>query len=60
VVVATLALAGIAAGPALSYAVILHLVVFGPQIVLGLAFLWRESIDFRRIIRTPVGQEPAT
>lgn len=60
VVVATLSLAGIPAGPALGYAVILHLVVFGPQIVLGLAFLWRESIDFRRIFQTPVGQESAT
>ena len=34
---------------ALSYGVVLHLVVFTPMILLGTACLWKESLDLQRI-----------
>ena len=43
-VVFTLGMFGIESGIALGYAVVMHIVVFGTQIVLGLAALWRYGV----------------
>lgn len=48
-VAAPLLLLGIDATRAISAAVVLHLVVFGTQLVLGVLFLWRESFDLRTL-----------
>lgn len=48
-VVVALGLVGVEVALALSVAVILHLIVVGTQLVLGLIFVWRESLDPRRL-----------
>jgi uncharacterized membrane protein YbhN (UPF0104 family) len=47
-VVAPLLLFGVDPARAVSAAVVLHLVVISPQLVLGIFFIWRESVDPRR------------
>lgn len=42
-VVISLALFGTGKGEALAYAVLLHLIVYGPTAVLGAYYIWRES-----------------
>jgi len=39
-------------GPALSYGIILHLVVFVPLTLLGAYYIWEEKISWSRIMRT--------
>jgi uncharacterized membrane protein YbhN (UPF0104 family) len=50
-VMAPLLVLGIGTATALTAAVVLHLVVFGPQLVLGILFLWRESVTLRHFPR---------
>ncbi|MHB1415340.1 MAG: lysylphosphatidylglycerol synthase transmembrane domain-containing protein [Chloroflexota bacterium] len=47
--VLTLAIYGVAAGLALSYAVVLHLAIFLPLVLLGLAATWRESLSLGKV-----------
>jgi len=42
-VIISLALFNVSKGPALAYAVILHLIVYGPTAILGGYYVWRES-----------------
>jgi glycosyltransferase 2 family protein len=39
-------------GPALSYGIVLHLVVFVPLTLLGAYYIWEEKISWSRIMRT--------
>jgi hypothetical protein len=41
--VISLALFGVAKAPALSYGIVLHIVVYGPTAVLGAYYIWRGS-----------------
>lgn len=49
VTVVTLAIFGVDANSALSFAIVLHLVSFLPPVALGVAYLWRESLSLGRI-----------
>ncbi len=48
-VVLALAIFGVDRVPALAYAVVLHLVVYGPTALLGAYFVWRESRERSRV-----------
>ena len=49
--------AGIAAGPATAYAIVVHATLFLPVVILGLLVLWRSRMTVAQITHTP---EPST
>ena len=48
---------GVSEGAALSFAVVVHIVAFGPIVLIGLGCLWKENLTLGRIVTTR--EEPA-
>lgn len=55
----TLSLAAVDRSRALGFALVLHLIVYAPMIILGTLFMWRESLSLHRLATLPasVGAE---
>lgn len=49
----TLALVAVDRSTALGFALVLHLIVYAPMIILGTLFMWRESLSLHRLATLP-------
>lgn len=49
----TLALVAVDRSRALGFALVLHLIVYAPMIILGTLFMWRESLSLHRLATLP-------
>lgn len=43
---------GVLQGVALSYAIVVHVLSFGPVVLIGLGYLWKENLTLGRIVST--------